>query len=100
MSQFGTLTINGVAYDLDELTIDEVEAIEDAAGGVPFSEINYGSAKGMRAFATVLLRRTNPGISGEEVGRLRLVSFVQPDEEMPDLPPVSSAGEETLLSDS
>ena len=34
MSRFGIFKINGVSYDLDDLTLDEVELIEDTAGGV------------------------------------------------------------------
>ena len=91
MSRFGTFKINGVEYDLDDMTLDEVEVVEDMAGGVPFSEVNYGSIKGMKAFAYALMRRDNPDITMEEVGKLKLIAFDSPDEEMPDLPPVPSA---------
>ena len=91
MSRFGIFKINGVSYDLDDLTLDEVELIEDTAGGVPFSEVNYGSAKGMKAFAYALMRRDNPDVTLEEVGKVKIVGFETADEEMPDLPPVPSA---------
>jgi hypothetical protein len=91
MSRFGIFKINGVSYDLDDLTLDEVELIEDTAGGVPFSEVNYGSAKGMKAFAYALMRRDNPEVTLEEVGKVKIVGFETADEEMPDLPPVPSA---------
>jgi len=91
MSRFGIFKINGVSYDLDDLTLDEVELIEDTAGGVPFSEVNYGSAKGMKAFAYALMRRDNPDVTLEEVGKVKIVGFESADEEMPDLPPVPSA---------
>ncbi len=91
MSRFGKFKISDVEYDLDDLTLDEIELIEDTAGGVPFSEINYGSAKGMKAFAYVLMRRGNAEITMEEVGKTKIVAFDMPDEEMPDLPPVPSA---------
>ena len=91
MSRFGIFKINGVSNDLDDLTLDEVELIEDTAGGVPFSEVNYGSAKGMKAFAYALMRRDNPEVTLEEVGKVKIVGFETADEEMPDLPPVPSA---------
>jgi len=91
MSRFGKFRIEGIEYDLDDLTLDEIETIEDTAGGVPFSEVNYGSAKGMKAFAFVLMRRGNPEITMEEVGKTKIVAFDTPDEDMPDLPPVPSA---------
>ncbi len=91
MSRFGKLRIEGVEYDLDDLDLNEIEEIENQAGGVPFSEINYGAAKGMKAFAYVLMRRSNPEITMDEVGKVKIVAFDTPDEEMPDLPPVPSA---------
>ena len=91
MSRFGIFKINGVAYDLDDLTLDEVELIEDTAGGIPFSEVNYGSARGMKAFAYALMKRNDPDITLEDVGKVKIVGFESPDEEMPDLPPVQSA---------
>ncbi len=91
MSRFGIFKINGVEYDLDDLTLDEVELIEEMAGGVPFSEVNYGSAKGMKAFAFALMRRNDPDITLDDVGKVKIVGFASPDEEMPDLPPVPPA---------
>lgn len=91
MSRFGIIKIGGVEYDLDDLTLDEVELVEETAGGVPFSEINYGSAKGMKAFTYVLMKRSNPEITYEEVGAVKIINFGQPDEDMPDLPPAQSA---------
>lgn len=91
MSRFGIFKINGVEYDLDDLTLDEVELIEETAGGVPFAEVNYGSVKGMKAFAFTLMKRDHPDITMEEVGKVKIASFESPNEEMPDLPPVPSA---------
>ena len=96
MSRFGIFKINGVSYDLDDLTLDEVEMIENMAGGVPFGEVNYGSSKGMKAFAFALMRRDNPEITMEEVGKTKIVNFETSDEEMPDLPPVPSATQEAV----
>ena len=91
MSRFGVFNINGVTYDLDDLTLDEIEQIEDLAGGVAFSEINYGAAKGMKAFTFVLLKRSNPDVTMEEVGAVKVASFAEADEEMPELPPADQA---------
>ena len=94
MSQFGTLTINDVVYDLDELDLDQVEKIEDEYGklrgldeGVPFSLIPFGSAKGMKAFAFVILSASDPDLTMADIGRTKLVAFSEPDEEMPESPP-------------
>jgi hypothetical protein len=91
MSRFGTFTINGVAYDLDDLTLDEVEQIEELCDGTPFSDLQFGSAKAMKAMAFVLLRRTNSALEYGEVGTVKLIDFLPPDEELPALPPDEEA---------
>jgi len=92
MSRLGTVKINQVEYDLDDLTLDEMERFEEIAG-TSFSTADFGSARVLRAIATVLLQRTNPTITAEEIGRVRLVDMMPGDEEMPDLGP-SEADEE------
>ncbi len=86
MSRFGTFNINGEAYDLDDLTLDEVEAIENLCGGSAFSELNFGSAKAMKAISYTLLRRNHPEITMDEVGNVKMVDMMPPDEEQPPLP--------------
>ena len=87
MSRFGEFTINGTKYDLDDLTLDEMEALEERAGGVPFAELNYGSTKVMKAIAFVLMSRDNPDLDIAEVGKVKILDFVPASEEMPELPP-------------
>lgn len=94
MSRFGVFRIADTEYDLDDITLDEMETIEEIAGG-PFSELNYGSSKAMKAFATVLLRRSNPEITPEEIGKVRLIDFVPADEEMPESSPTPDGAEES-----
>jgi hypothetical protein len=93
MSRFGEFNINGTKYDLDELTLDEMEKLEELSGGVPFSELNYGSAKAMKAVAFVLLSRGNPELTWEEVGKVKVLDFMPAEEEMPELPPDSTTEE-------
>jgi hypothetical protein len=87
MSRFGTITINQVVYDLDDLDLDEMEAIEELGGG-EFTELNFGSAKVMKAIAFTLMKRTNPALEMAEVGKIKLISFGEADEEMPDTGPL------------
>jgi hypothetical protein len=94
MSRFGVFKINGVAYDMDELTLDEVEEIETNAGGedVGFGGLNFGSAKTMKAIAFTLMKRTDPALEMAAVGKVRMLDFVQGDEEVPATgPPVEGA---------
>jgi hypothetical protein len=89
VSRFGVFNINGKPYDLDDLTLDEVEAIEDRCGGAAFSNLNFGSAKTMKAIAFTLLSRDDPNLAYEDVGKVRVIDLAGADEEMPDLPPDS-----------
>jgi hypothetical protein len=86
MSRFGTFRIQGIDYDMDDLTLDEVEEIEER-GGTTFSELQFGSAKVMKAVAFVLMRRTNPDIDYLDVGKVKVIDFLPPDEQMPETSP-------------
>ena len=87
MSRLGTYKIQGVEYDLDDLTLDEMSEIEELSGGIAYGELNFGSATQLKALVFVLMKRTQPDIRLEDVGRVRMVDFVQPEEKMPKLPP-------------
>ena len=87
MSRFGVFNINGSQYDLDDLTLNEVEAIEDLCGGTPFSELNFGSAKAMKAISFTLMKRDHPDITYADVGSVKMIDMMPPDEETPKLPP-------------
>jgi hypothetical protein len=99
MSQFGTITINGKTYDLDDIEMDDVEAVEDLClrkrkidgewieEPTPFGEINFSRGRAMKALSWVILRREAPEMTFEEVGKLKLVAFSAADEEVPDTGP-------------
>jgi hypothetical protein len=92
MARFGSFKIQGTTYDMDDLTLNEVEEIEERAGGTAFSELNFGSAKVMKAIAFVLMTRTNPDLTEDEVGSVKVIDFLPADEEMPETSP-PDAGE-------
>ena len=95
MSQFGFITINGKDYDLDDLDMDDVETVEDLCTrktkrddewieeATPFGELNFGRGRVQRALAWVILRREDTALTFEDMGKVKLVSFVAPDEEVP-----------------
>ena len=91
MSRFGIYKIDGVQYDLDDMTLDEMEAIEEACGGTPFGELNFGSAKTMKAIALTLIRRSNPDATIESIGSTKMIDLIPADEEQPPLPPGEGA---------
>ena len=92
MSRFGVFNINGSEYDLDDLTLDEVEKIEDLCGGVAFSELNFGSAKAMKAISFTLMSRDHPDVTYEDVGSVKMLDMMPPDEKVPPLPPETEDG--------
>jgi len=69
------LSLDSLTVDLDDLTIEEVEQVEDITG-VPIDELaqQSGRPKGrmLRALAFVVLRRDDPSVTLEDVGKLRL----------------------------
>jgi hypothetical protein len=87
MSRFGSFKIQGTNYDMDDLTLNEVEEIEGRAGDTAFSELNFGSAKVMKAIAFVLMKRSNPDLTEDEVGAVKVIDFLPADEEMPETSP-------------
>ncbi len=60
------LKINDQDYDVMGLDLNEVEALEDLLGGKTMDEMNWRSAKTLKAAAFVFLRRKNPEITIDE----------------------------------
>ena len=87
MSRFGTFKLGGVEYDMERLTLNEMEIVEGIAGAV-FAEMNFGSATSLKAIGYVLMKRTNPELTIEEAGEsLTIGDFLPPEEEMPETGP-------------
>ncbi len=66
------LRINGKPYDATDLTLNEVEQIEDLCGGVSLDNLDLGRAKTLKAIVFVLMRRDEPEITLEEAGQIKL----------------------------
>ncbi|MFF4408116.1 hypothetical protein [Streptomyces sp. NPDC001404] len=63
-----------LSIDLDSLSIDEIDVIEEIIDG-PLDELakpGARKAKMLRAMAVVLKRREDPNFSLEDAGRLRI----------------------------
>jgi len=112
MSQFGTFTIDGKTYDLDDFELGDLEEVESlclrpmVVGGVlqyapdgvtlhteptPFGELNFNDTKVLRAFAFVILRRDNPEFSYPDTKSIKLVSFAEGEEDIPETGPPDGA---------
>lgn len=85
MSKFGTVRLLGVEYALDDLTLDEVEEIEDLCGAA-MGELDLGRARTLKNLAFVLMKRNDPDVTLEAVGKIKLVEFVDSAESDEDEP--------------
>ncbi|MFE2245250.1 hypothetical protein [Streptomyces lavendulae] len=69
-----TVTSDVLSMDIDSLTIDEIETIEDIIDGPLDSLAKPGAKKGrlLKAMAYVVKKRENPEFTLEDAGRLRI----------------------------
>lgn len=70
------LRINGREYEAVDLTLDEVEEVEDLCGGVSLETVDLGRAKTLKAFVWVILKREDPTVTMEDVGNLKFKGLV------------------------
>jgi len=75
-SQGFILRIEGRDYDATDLTLDEVEEIEETIG-VSLEEIDIGRAKVLKAIVYTLLKRDDPEVTMETVGKIRMRSLFE-----------------------
>jgi hypothetical protein len=63
-----------LSLDIDSLTLDEIDVIEDIIDGPLDSLSKPGARKGrlLRAMAVVIKQRTDPSFSVADAGRLRI----------------------------
>lgn len=74
------LRIDGRSYDAAELTLNEIEEIEDLCGGVSIEELDLGRARHLKRIVYVLRKRDNPEITLEEAGDVQLKGLVSAEE--------------------
>lgn len=66
------IELTEITVDLEELTLDDLDVIEEMTGA-PFTELGKNmTAKTLRAMAFVSLRRKHPEVTAEDVGRLKV----------------------------
>lgn len=63
-----------INIDPEDLTLDEVEEVEEIIGGDIAAAFSEGSPKGkaIKAVVFITLRRDNPDLTLEEVGKMKL----------------------------
>ncbi len=72
-------------FDPEDLTIAELEELEDAVGkaiGKLFAEFQTQdfSAKSVKAMIWIIKRRENPGLTLEEASKFKLSELFKPEE--------------------
>lgn len=75
------LWIDGKPYNATDLTLDEVEEIENACGGVALEELDFARARVLKAVVFTLLKRDDPDVTMERVGRIRLRTLLREPED-------------------
>src|SRR5512142_1656886 len=74
------LKIEGREYSVDDLTLDELEQLEEAIG-TPFDQMEFGSAKTLKHFAHLLISKTNPDFTLEDAGKLPISALMEEEED-------------------
>ena len=64
-------------FNPDDLTLDELEEVEDLIGMSIDTAFNVGQPKGrtLKVFAFIVLRRDNPDITMEDVGAMKVAEL-------------------------
>lgn len=73
MSQIGTISVNGKAYDLDDLELGELESLEDFMGA-PIGELSLGSIKATLFLVYLIKRRDDDKYTIDDARKEKFVS--------------------------
>ena len=70
------VTVNGKTFDVESLTLDEVEAIEEALD-TTLDEADWRRARVMKHILFTFLRRDDPDLELADVGKLTYLDLSQ-----------------------
>jgi hypothetical protein len=73
VSVIGNISVNGKQYDLDDLELGELEALEDFMGA-PIGELSLGSIKATLYLVYLIKRREDPGYTLDSARGEKFVS--------------------------
>jgi len=71
------LYVDGRPYNANDLTLNEVEEIEDACGGVALEQLDFARAKVLKAIVYTLLKRDDPEVTMDRVGAIKLRALLR-----------------------
>lgn len=76
MADTATLKIDGKTYRVDDLTLNEMIALEDACDA-PLEQIDFSRPRVLREVVLIFLRRDDPGVTFEEAGAIKISALAQ-----------------------
>jgi hypothetical protein len=91
----GELVIDGKAYTLDDLTLGELEALEDHMS-LPIAQIDLNSARAMKFLVWLLKHREDNTYTLQQAGDIKITDLIQPaaEDEVP--PPADGEAAEVV----
>lgn len=93
MSQIGTISVNGKAYDLDDLELGELESLEDFMSA-PIGELSLGSIKATLYLVYLIKRREKPDYTLDDARSEKFVAVKWGgDDEEADNSPLPASGD-------
>lgn len=75
MASANGLRIKGRDYSIDDLTLEEVDEIEELCDAA-LEDLDLRRAKTIRAVVYVLLKRDEPELTLEEVGKVKVAELM------------------------
>jgi hypothetical protein len=88
----GTISVNGKAYDLDDLELGELEALEDFMGA-PIGELSLGSVKATLYLVYLIKRRDDDKYTLDDARREKFVSVKWGGEDEDDNSPLDASAD-------
>jgi hypothetical protein len=93
MSEIGKISVNGKAYDLDDLELGELESLEEFMG-VEIGEMALGSIRATLYLVYLIKRRDEPGYTLDDARKEKFVAVKWgADEEGDPNDPLSGSGD-------
>jgi len=90
MALLGELSIDGKRYSLDDLTLDQLESLEDHMG-LPLSQVDMNSARAMKYVVYLAKSGEDPSFTLEKAGQVRVAELIADEPE--EVPPTNGAAD-------
>lgn len=91
----GQMSVDGKEYSLDDLTLGELEGLEDYLG-LPLSQVDVNSARTMKYLVYIVKHREDAAFTLEQAGEVKITDLISTDEA--EVPPTSDAAGEDAVA--